>query len=223
MKTQAIDLPAQAYRHLVHTLIPLLPPPADDTPEALQTRNHAAIARIAALAPVNANEAELAAQCIAARAQAEHVLRLIRQYADDITWVVKLNAQYAAMLRASLAAHSHLMREQQQRRKREITQAAADIDEWTRHIAANTMLEALPAETPTETETESHEQTNETPARHPSATDRIIKLRTENGIYRVTDRVTPSRLLVPADSVPPPHVVMAGEGLPLTPSLFANP
>jgi hypothetical protein len=180
MKTQAIDLPAQAYRHLVHTLIPLLPPPADDTPEALQTRNHAAIARIAALAPVNANEAELAAQCIAARAQAEHVLRLIRQYADDITWVVKLNAQYAAMLRASLAAHSHLMREQQQRRKREITQAAADIDEWTRHIAANTMLEALPAETPTETETESHEQANETPARHPehpSAPQRILKLR----------------------------------------------
>jgi hypothetical protein len=220
MKTQLIDLPAQAYRHLVHTLIPLLPPPADDTAEALLTRNHAAIARIAALAPVNANEAELAAQCIAARAQAEHVLRLIRQYADDITWVVKLNAQYASMLRASLAAHGHLMREQQQRRKRETTHAAADLDEWTRHIAANTMLEALPAEAPTETGTESHEQTNETPARQPNtASHRVIKLRTDNGIYRATDRIT----RMPPDSVPPTQAALAGEGPPLMPSLFANP
>jgi hypothetical protein len=33
--------------------------------------------------PVNANELDLAAQCIAARAQAEDILRLLRQNADD--------------------------------------------------------------------------------------------------------------------------------------------
>ena len=137
------------------------------------------------------NEAELAAQCIAARAQAEHVLRLIRQYADDITWVVKLNAQYASMLRASLAAHGHLMREQQQRRKRETTHAAADLDEWTRHIAANTMLEALPAEAPTEPETESHEQANETPARRPVPTHQILKLRTTDSTPVTAHRHAP--------------------------------
>lgn len=148
MDTQArplIDLPTQAYRHLIHTLSALLPPPIENTPEATLTRNHAAIARIAALAPVNANEAELAAQCIAARAQAEDVMRLIRLHADDINLVIRLNAQYGAMVRTSLAAHSHLLREQQQRRKREATQAASDTDEWTRHIAADTMLHALPS------------------------------------------------------------------------------
>jgi hypothetical protein len=65
-----IDLSTDLYYQLVYTLTDLLPPPLDDTPEALRARNHAAIAKVAALLPVNANEADLAAQCIAARAQA---------------------------------------------------------------------------------------------------------------------------------------------------------
>ncbi|HBK07769.1 MAG TPA: hypothetical protein DDZ81_18265 [Acetobacteraceae bacterium] len=174
----SFDLPARAYRHLIHTLIALLPPPITDTPEARLTRNHAAIARIAALAPVNANEAELAAQCIAARAQAEDVMRLIRLHADDIKLVIKLNAQYSAMVRTSLAAHSHLLREQQQRRKREATDNAADTDEWTRHVAAEAMLDAIPlqpqipaaapAEKPSKSSEKSHTTGHETPARRPS-------------------------------------------------------
>lgn len=170
-----IDLPAQAYRHLIHTLIALLPPPIEDTPEATLTRNHAAIARIAALAPVNANEAELAAQCIAARAQAEDVLRLIRLHANDINLVIKLNAQYSAMVRASLAVHNRLLRDQQQRYKRETTHSAADQDQWTHHIAEQSMLSALPPEpaipqavpvvTVPKSETKSQPQKNETPKR----------------------------------------------------------
>jgi hypothetical protein len=74
---QAIDLSTPLYYQLVHTLTNLLPPPLDDTQEALRTRNQAAIAKVAALLPVNANEADLAAQCIAARAQAEDLLRLL--------------------------------------------------------------------------------------------------------------------------------------------------
>ncbi len=169
--TPPIDLSAQAYRHLMHTLIALLPPPIEDTPEATLTRNHAAIARIAALAPVNADEAELAAQCIAARAQAEDVLRLIRLHADDINLTIRLNAQYAAMIRASLSAHNRLLREQQQRRKRETMHGAADQDEWTRHIAAQAMLNALPSapklpEIPKQ-ETKSQRQKIEAPKRQP--------------------------------------------------------
>jgi hypothetical protein len=68
----AIDLSAHLYYQLVYTLTGLLPPPIDDTSEALRTRNHAAIAKVAALLPVNANESDLApsfacsvAQCIA--------------------------------------------------------------------------------------------------------------------------------------------------------------
>ncbi len=167
--TQPIDLPAQAHRHLMHTLIALLPPPIEDTPEAILARNHAAIARIDALAPVNADEAELAAQCIAARAQAEDLLCLIRLHANDINIVIKLNAQYAAMIRASLSAHNRLLREQQQRRKREATHGAADQDERTRHIAAQAMLTALPsapnAPNIPKQETKSHTQKTETPKR----------------------------------------------------------
>ena len=84
-------LPAPRHRSLHPPLLPtrytlteLLPPPLDDTPEGLRARNHAAIAKVAALLPVNANKADLAAQCIAARAQAEDVLRLLRQHAGDI-------------------------------------------------------------------------------------------------------------------------------------------
>jgi hypothetical protein len=94
-----IDLATDLYYHLVCTLTGLLPPPLDDTPEALCTRNHAAIAKVAVLLPVNANEADLApsfacsvAQCIAARAQAQEMLRLLRQHAGDIGLVIRLNA-----------------------------------------------------------------------------------------------------------------------------------
>ena len=90
----AIDLSTHLYYQLVYTLTDLLPPPLDGSPEALRARNHAAIAKVAALLPVNANEADLAAQCIAARAQAEDILRLLRQNADDIELVMRLNAQY---------------------------------------------------------------------------------------------------------------------------------
>jgi hypothetical protein len=54
----AIDLSTPLYYQLVYTLIDLLPP-FDDSPEALHTRDHAAIAKVAALLPVNANEADL--------------------------------------------------------------------------------------------------------------------------------------------------------------------
>src|SRR5471032_1653642 len=100
-----IDLATPLYYQLVWTLTDLLPPPPDDTQEALHTRNHAAIAKVAALLPVNANEADLAAQCIAARAQADEMLRLLRQHADDIGLVIRLNAQYGSMLPTSLSVH----------------------------------------------------------------------------------------------------------------------
>lgn len=37
-----MDLHTPAYRHLIHTLIALLPSPTDGTPEATPARNHAA-------------------------------------------------------------------------------------------------------------------------------------------------------------------------------------
>jgi hypothetical protein len=137
---QTTGLATPLYYQLVYTLTDLLPPPLDDSPAALRARNHAAIAKVAALLPVNANEADLAAQCIAARAQAEEMLRLLRQHADDIQLVIRLNAQYGSMLRASLSAHAHLMRVQAVRQKREAIEGAANQDAWTQHIAERSML-----------------------------------------------------------------------------------
>src|SRR5450432_4427897 len=134
------NLSTRLYYQLVYTLTDLLPPPFDDTAEALYTRNHAAIAKVAALLPVNANEADLAAQCIAARAQAEDLLRLLRRHADDIGLVMRLNAQYGSMVRTSLSVHGRLMRVQALRQKREAIDGAANQDAWALHVAERSML-----------------------------------------------------------------------------------
>jgi len=142
-----INLPTNLYYQLVHTLTHLLPPPLDDSPEALSARNHAAIAKVAALLPVNANELDLApsfacsvAQCIAARAQAEDILRLLRHNAHDIALVMRLNAQYTSMVRTSLSVQGRLMRVQAARQKREAIEGAASQDAWTLHVAEQSML-----------------------------------------------------------------------------------
>ena len=124
------------------------------------TGNNAAAARIAALAPTNADQAELAAQCVAARAQAEDLMRLIRLHAADVNLVVKLNAQCAAMFRASLAAHNRLLREQRRRRE----QPPADKSERTAQTAAPAALRPSPVP---KTETKSQPSKNETPGRRP--------------------------------------------------------
>src|SRR5712671_5051088 len=139
----AIDLPSPLYYQLVYTLTDLLPPPLDDSSEALHDRNHAAIARVAALLPVNANEADLAAQSIAARAQAEEMLRLLRQHAGDIGLVLRLNAQYGSMVRTSLSVHGRLMRVQALRRKRETIDGAVNQDAWALHVAEQSMLAVM--------------------------------------------------------------------------------
>jgi hypothetical protein len=136
-----ITLSTALYLQLVYTLTDLLPPPLDDAPGALRARNHAAIAKVAAMLPVNANEADLAAQCIAARAQAEDILRLLRENADDLALVIRLNAQYASMTRTSLSMHARLMRIQAVRQKREAIEGAANQDAWTQHVAEQSMLQ----------------------------------------------------------------------------------
>jgi hypothetical protein len=136
----AIDLATHLYYQLVYTLTDLLPPPLDDTQEGLRARNHAAIAKVAALLPVNANEIDLAAHCIAARAQAEEMLRLLRQNADDIGLVLRLNAQYGSMVRTLLSVLGRLMRVQALRHKREAIEGAANQDAWAEHVTERSML-----------------------------------------------------------------------------------
>ncbi len=98
---------------------------------------------MAALLPVNANEIDLAAQCIAARAQAEEMLRLLRQHAGDIGLVMRLNAQYGSMVRTSLSVQGLLMRVQALRQKREAIEGAASQDAWNLHVAERSMLKVV--------------------------------------------------------------------------------
>ncbi len=140
-----LALPFHAYYQLFHTLAAILPPPVDDTPEALSARTHAAMDKVAAMLPTNANEADLAAQCVAMRAQAEHVLRRLRKHEGDITAEMKLNAQYNAMVRTSLAVLGRLQRTQAIRHKREANDATLKADEWMQHVVARSMQQAMDA------------------------------------------------------------------------------
>jgi hypothetical protein len=97
---------------LVYTLTGLLPPPLDGSPEALHTRNHAAVAKVAVLLPVNAN---------------------------DIDSVMRLNAQYEWKVRTSLSAHARPMRVQALRQKPDAIDGAATRDAWTLHAAERSM------------------------------------------------------------------------------------
>jgi hypothetical protein len=145
----AVDPFPHLYHQLAYTLMKLLPPPLDDSPEALRDRNHTAITKVAALLPVGASEADLAAQCIAARALAEEMLRSIRQHAGDIGLMMKLNAQYGSMVRASLSVLGKLMRVQAVRQKRAAIEGAATEDAWTQHAAERSMRKVVdPGATP---------------------------------------------------------------------------
>jgi hypothetical protein len=142
------NLSAQLYLQLVYTLTDLLPP-LDGSPGALRARNHAAIAKVASMQPINANGADLApsfacsvAQSIAARAQAEDILRLLRENAGDLALVIQLNAQYGSMVRTSLSAHGRLMRVQAVRQK-EAIEGTANQDAWTQHVAEQSMLQVV--------------------------------------------------------------------------------
>ena len=113
------QLPADAYYHLIRTLCLTLPPPLSDSPDDLARRNHAAIARIAALAPANAAEADLAAQVVAASEQWKDCLRLARLPETTPKMALKCRAQAISMMREAQSALGLLLRLQEARRKRE--------------------------------------------------------------------------------------------------------
>ncbi len=143
----ALQLPADAYWHLVRTLRLTLPPPpgVNPGPEDLARRDRAAIARIAALAPANAAEADVAAQFVAASEQWKDCLRLAHQPDTTPEWAAKCRAQAAAMMRQANSALRLLLRMQQARRKLEAVDATADHLAWTEHCALGLMAEALAA------------------------------------------------------------------------------
>lgn len=148
----SLQLPRDVYYQAIHTLSTSLPPPITDSPEDLVRRDNAAIAVVAALLPATADEARLAAQFVAADAQAMDSLRLARRYHGDPNFILKCSAQSASMMRQSRAARTLLLRVQAERKKLEADNTATDRAAWTEHCAIGLMALALgrvpPAEMP---------------------------------------------------------------------------
>ncbi len=136
-------LPADTYYQLVHSLCLTLPRPLTDSPEDRARRDHSAIARIAALCPANAAEADVAAQHVAASEQWKDSLRLAQEADTTSYWAQKCRAQANSMMRQANSALRLLLRMQAAREKREKTQEARDRAAWTEHCAILLMTQAL--------------------------------------------------------------------------------
>src|SRR5690242_7476701 len=96
----ALQLPRDAYWQAIHTLHSFLPPPLSESPEDLARRDNAAIARVAAMLPVNAEEADLAARAVAHGDYGMDCLRLAGAFRSaDPEKFLKCLAQAASMER----------------------------------------------------------------------------------------------------------------------------
>src|SRR4051794_30854022 len=109
MAMDQLQLPRDVYYQLIHTLCAALPP-VSDSPEDIALRDRAAVAQVASLLPANADEASIAAQFVAAHAQALECLRLARAYPADHAMALKCSAQSASMMRQARGARSLLLR-----------------------------------------------------------------------------------------------------------------
>jgi hypothetical protein len=140
---RTLHLPRDAYYTAIHTLRGSLPAPVIDTPDDLARRDNAAIAKVAALLPANAAEAELAAQYVAACAQAMECLREARDPAMTLGFIVQCRGQAASMMRQSHGALRMLLRLQAVRQQREADATAAERAAWTEHCAVALMTQSL--------------------------------------------------------------------------------
>ncbi len=139
----ADQLPASTYYQLIHTLCLTLPRRLTDSPEDLARRNHSAIARIAALCPANAAEADVAALYVAASEQWKDCLRLAQEADTTSYWAQKCRSQANSMMRQAQGALRLLLRMQAARQKTEANSEARDRAAWTEHCAIGLMAQAL--------------------------------------------------------------------------------
>ncbi len=121
------------------------PPPITDTPEDAARRDLAAIAHVASLLPANPDEANLAAQYVAASAQALDCQRLARAYPNDPAHMLKCFAQSASMMRQARSWRSALLLAQAGREKRGTDVAADGAAKETEQRAPGLMADALSA------------------------------------------------------------------------------
>ena len=135
-------LPKALYRTVVADLYAYVPPPHLTDPELIAERVHAAIAEIASMCPVNAEEATTAARVVIADAQARECIHDARALPNDPTPAMKCHAQANHYMRTANAARSLLLRVQAVRRKRETVQATCEQDAWTIRATEGLLLAA---------------------------------------------------------------------------------
>jgi hypothetical protein len=135
-------LPKAVYRTIVADLYAGVPPPTLTDPELIVERVHAAIATIASMCPVNAEEANIAARVVIADAQAKDAIRHARTLFSDPSRAMKCQAQANHYMRTANAARSLLLRVQAARHKREAIQATREQDAWTIHATEGLLLAA---------------------------------------------------------------------------------
>jgi hypothetical protein len=136
------QLPKAVYRTIIADLYTDIPPPHLTDPELIAERVHAAIAEIASMCPVNAEEARIAARVVTADTQARDCIRHARALFSDTIPAMKCQAQASHLMRTANAARSLLLRVQTARRKRDSVQAAREQDAWTTHAAEGLLLAA---------------------------------------------------------------------------------
>jgi hypothetical protein len=137
----ALRLPRDVYYQLIHMLHGALP--ASRTPEDEIRRDNAAMAQVACMLPANADEANLAAHCVAAQASAMEALRRANTADADLATTMKFTNLAATMMRHASGAQRLLMRLQAQRQKREADSVATDRAAWVEHCAIGLMADAL--------------------------------------------------------------------------------
>ena len=144
----ASQLVRDSYRHLVLTLRAALPTPVPNTPEALSRRDHAAIAEVASLRPANPAEAALAAQYVAANAQAMDTLGRARSAGTDHDLARKCAARAIDMMRQAEGAIQLLLRVQAARQDIEADNTATWTESGASGLAARILAGAPAANAP---------------------------------------------------------------------------
>ena len=106
----SLQLPRDVHFQLIDTLRAALAP-ITGSPQDHARRDNAFIAQIACLLPANADEANLAAQYVAAGARALDCLRVAQEYSTaDHSFSLECGAHGARMMREARSARSMLLR-----------------------------------------------------------------------------------------------------------------
>jgi hypothetical protein len=150
MHTLPPDFPIALAREVFARLCASLPPPREDTPEARAVRDDLAYAAVEAYYPIDAAEAELAVQIVAANAHALDALRFAGLPGKSEDEIRRCRAQGNSMLRTAQGAVRALERRQATREKAQNAMHPAAMERAGYWFKSVSMPEATPQPPPPE-------------------------------------------------------------------------